>query len=153
MLSDATISENTYAVGLIIMFPQTNGDSQVYLWGARAARGVFKVLPYTSTPHDRNRLRAYYERGRVTGAGRLNEGDDMTASVQFGTMKHLGLSKDKQLVTRLVSGDDANRSQGVDQITFTATEDGFMVNGRAIASGPVKIDIEWESFVLLPTVG
>ena len=153
VVSDTAISENTYAVGLILMFPQTNGDSSIYLWNARAARGVFKVLPYTSMPNDRDKLRAFYERGRITSSARLIEGDDVTATVQFGSVKHLGLSKDKQLVSQIVSGDTANRSQNVDQIIFTADEHGLVVSGRAISSGLTKLDVEWESFVLYPTVG
>jgi len=153
VVSDTAISESTYAVGLILMFPQTNGDSEIYVWDARAARGVFKVLPYTSSIQSLDMLKGYYERGRVTATARLIEGDDVSASVQFGATKHMGLSKDAALVTQLVSGDTANRSQNVDQITFTSDQNGFVVNGRAISSGLTKIDLEWETFVLYPVVG
>jgi hypothetical protein len=153
VVSDTAIVENTYAVGLIIMFPQTTGASEIYVWNARAARGIFKILPYTASVEDRNRLRGYYERGRVSATARLNEGDDMAASVQFGSVKHLGLSKSKQIVAQIVSGDTANRSQNVDQLAFTPNEYGFVLNGRAISSGLTKIDVEWEAFVLYPSVG
>lgn len=153
VVSNTAISESTYAVGLIVMLPQTTGDSTIYVWGARAARGVFKVLPYTASERDQNTLRGYYERGRITSSTRLIEGDDVSASTQFGSRKHIGLSKDAQLVTQIVSGDTANRSQNVDQLNFTADEHGFVLNGRAISSGLTKLDVEWESFVLYPTVG
>lgn len=153
VVSDTAITESTYAVGLIVMYPQTNGVSEIYTWDARAARGVFKVLPYTSSIQSLDMLKGYYERGRVTATARLIEGDDVSSSVQFSATKHLGLSKDKTLVAQLVSGDTANRSQNVDQLTFTPDQNGFVVSGRAISSGLTKLDLEWEAFVLYPTVG
>jgi len=150
--SSLAISENTYAVGLIVILRQTTGDSEVYVRNARAAMGSYSRLPYTYDPYARTRLLPYYERGRVISSGRVLEGDDVSACAQFGAVKHVGLSKDAALIAREVSGDESNRSQNVDQITLTATPQGLVVTGRAISSGFVKLDLEWEVFPQFPII-
>lgn len=150
--SSTGIAENTYAIGLIIILRQTTGDNEVFVRNARAATGSFSTLPYTYDPYARTKLLPYYERGRVIAAARALEGDDVSAAAQFGAVKHVGLSKDGALIARAVSGTEANRSQNVDQITLTATAQGLVVNGRAISSGFVKLDLEWEVFPLFPII-
>jgi hypothetical protein len=150
--SSIAIAENVYAVGLIVILRQTTGDSEVFVRNARAATGSFTRLPYTYDPNARTKLLPYYERGRVIAAARVLEGDDVSAGAQFGAVKHIGLSKDGALIAREVSGTEANRSQNVDQITLTATAQGLVVNGRAISSGFVKLDLEWEVFPLFPII-
>ena len=150
--SSIAIAENVYAVGLIVILRQATGESEVYVRNARAATGSYARLPYTYDSHARTRLLPYYERGRVISSGRALEADDVSAGVQFGAVKHLGLSKDNVLIAREVAGTESNRSQNVDQITLTATPQGLVVTGRAISSGFVKLDLEWEVFPLLPII-
>lgn len=150
--SSIGISEGVYAVGLIVILRQTTGDSEVFVRNARAATGSYARLPYTYDPNARTKLLPYYERGRVIASARALEGDDVSAAAQFGGVKHLGLSKDNVLIAREVSGTEANRSQNVDQVTLTATPQGLVVTGRAISSGFVKLDLEWEVFPLFPII-
>jgi hypothetical protein len=136
--SSIGISESVYAVGLIVILRQTTGDSEVFVRNARAATGSYARLPYTYDPYARTKLLPY--------------ADDVSAAAQFGGVKHLGLSKDNVLIAREVPGTDSNRSQNVDQITLTATPQGLVVTGRAISSGFVKLDLEWEVFPLFPII-
>lgn len=149
--SNVAIAENTYAVGLIVILRQTTGDSQVYVRDARAAIGSYLRLAYSASPFDRNNLRAYYERGRARVAMRGIEGDVIATSVQFGQVKHDGLSKDGLLVLQTVS--EGNSSVGVDSITYEPTVGGFVVSGRVIASDLAILDVEWEAYPLYPFVG
>jgi len=150
--SSIGITENVYAVGLIVILRQSTGDSEVFVRNARGATGSYSRLPYTYDPYARTKLLPYYERGRVISSARVLEGDDVSAAAQFGAIKHVGLSKDNVLIARQVSGTEANRSQNVDQITLTATPQGLVVTGRAISSGFVKLDLEWEVFPLYPII-
>ncbi len=150
--SSIGIAENVYAVGFIVILRQTTGVSETYVRNARAAVGSYSTLPYTYDPFAPTKLLPYYERGRVISSGRVLEGDDVSAGAQFGGMKYVGLSKDGALVARQVSGTEANRSQNVDQITLTATAQGLVATGRAISSGFVKLDLEWEVFPLFPII-
>jgi hypothetical protein len=150
--SNIGITESVYAIGLIVILRQTTGVSEVFVRNARAATGSYATLPYTYDPYARTKLLPYYERGRVIASARALESDDVSAAAQFGGVKFQGLSKDNMLIARQVSGTESNRSQNVDRVTLTATAQGLVVTGRAISSGFVKLDLEWEVFPLFPII-
>lgn len=146
--SALAVSEATYAIGAIVILRQTTGDSRAFVKAARMAMGSFLRLAYSSTPYDRDRLRAYYERGRSIAAFRGVEGDAIYATAQFGRAKDAGLSKDGALVANLIAS--GNRSVGVDSIVLTPTTHGLVVSGRVISSGLATLDVEWEAYPLYP---
>jgi len=144
VVSDRAINNRTAAIGFLIYLSQTTGESWAALWGARAALGVFRILPYTEEVLSADILRKYYERGRVYASGNMIEGQTIGTSVQFGSKKHSVLGN---VTAQVISQSDSNRSLNVGASNYDTSLDGVVVTATVQSSGLVRIDEDFEVFV------
>lgn len=144
----STISESTYAVGVVIVFQQLNVSTTVYVKDARAAIGRYEVLPYSRPEGSSELVRAYYERGKIFNSSSLRASNEVGSAMAYGTRKLGGLSEGT--LPRLA--DLENRSVNMSAPTFTTTEYGFIVSGHATVDGLSILDMDWEASVIYPEV-
>ena len=142
--SSIAVSEATVAAGFRVYLTQATGATQVYLWNARAAYGVFRQLPYSEPVGSLDLLRQYYERGRLYSTTTADEADTIGVSTQFGGRK---LSVLGDVRGQVVPGASANRSLNISVPSVTVDRDSLLVAASVISTGLVRVDVDFEAFV------
>ena len=144
--SENVLNEKVFAVGFVIVFAQLNPATTVYLKNARAAIGRYETLPFRRPPAADVLARAYYERGRLFAASQLRAGNDVGASLQFGSRKPVGMSENGALKTTIITSRCVNNSSPV----FTVSAQGLAATSQAIMDGLSILDLDWEASVIYP---
>jgi hypothetical protein len=147
-VSSETLSNKVYAIGFIIGFQQTTGKSTVCVKNARAAVGRYQILPFTKPRDAEDQIRRYYERGQVFASASVEQGEEVGGAVQFGARKAIGLSENNELVAQVSSVASGNRSVNAGNLAVEGSEQGVLARARAISTGLVVVDLDWEAAVV-----
>lgn len=147
--SNTQINDKVFAVGFIVVFQQTTGESTIYVKKARAAIGDFRILEFTRPVGADDTCRKYYERGSIYATANLADGEDIGASVQFGSKKVAGLAEGGSPRVRQIPVADSNRSVNTYSLEYTGDANAMVVKGQS-SGGLSIVDLDWESEVIYP---
>lgn len=138
--TDISIGTDISEVAFFIRYHDAGSESLATVYRARAAIGLYAMLPYTMSYRDH---REYHERGRFFVSGSLQESATLGGALQFGKKK-LSIGT---LTTQTLEGANTNRSGNIQDVVYSTTVDGMIVSASAATTAETLIDVDWESFV------